>query len=567
MQVARLALMLRVRTTRPVVTELHRTQPMMGLASVVSASPRRVPMILALSASSTPTWKTRLTGPESAGALAVATLALALWTVASSTALSAQATTELGERPPRWSVETSLGTRLPGTFYNEFITRTTRADSLPRRTRWKEFTDLGLEGRVVLRLNPQAGAGLYIGGIAGWSSTLAQYSGSLFPPEDISRSTSYYGVNFGVGMKLTEWAEGRGQLEYNVGAAVLTQVIDLKPGHRNALAQLGSATAPMIDWRRRTSTAWGLDLGTTFRIPVGEASSLRLSFRDLIVPVNTAQVAEQERDDVNEGTGERVAFRLGPYTSHQLSLSAGFEYTFSWGRARREVTRILPDRAIENTVDASVANAMRIAAEGDTTTAIAALEHRVNIAPHDAYAWRELSLLQAVRAEFDASVRNETLSNLERALNMNPGDTELLRAYGRIRGLVQREGRVPEAVSVRRLELSELAVQSAADGSLRLGWAARGLELSTDGSLRYAVAVEVFDSAGESVPIGSGMDGMQDDDDGGLRLESAGDGPPLSLSIDLFLVEPLPGIYTARVRLTDLSSGASVETSEGFEIP
>ena len=84
---------------------------------------------------------------------------------------------------------------------------------------------------------------MYIGGIAGWSSTLAQYSGSLFPPEDISRSTSYYGVNFGVGMKLTEWAEGRGQLEYNVGAAVLTQVIDLKtwPPERSRSAGLGDS--------------------------------------------------------------------------------------------------------------------------------------------------------------------------------------------------------------------------------------------------------------------------------------------------------------------------------------
>ena len=526
-------------------------------------------MILALSASSTlSTWKTRLAGPHSTGALAIAAFAIAaLLPVVAPTDLSGQATAELGERPPRWSIETSLGTRLPGTFYNEFITRTTRADSLPRRTRWKELTDLGVEGRVVLRLNPQAGAGLYIGGIGGWSSTLAQYSGSRFPPEDISRSTSDYGVNFGVGMKLTEWAEGRGQLEYNVGAAVLTQIIDLKPGHRNALAQLGSATAPMIDWRRRTSTAWGLDLGTTFRIPVGEASSLRLSFRDLIVPVNTAQVAEQERDDVNEGTGERVAFRLGPYTSHQLSLSAGFEYTFSWGRASREVTRILPDREIENTVDASVANAMRIAAEGDTATAIAALEHRVNIAPDDTYAWRELSLLQAVRAEFDASVRNETLANLERALNMNPGDTELLRAYGRIRGMVQREGRVPEAVLVRRLELSELSARGGTDGSLRLAWAARGLEPSADGRFRYLVAVQVFDSGGGAMSIRSGMDEIRDDGDEGLTLETKSDRLPLSVGLDLFLVEPRPGIYTARVRLTDLASGASVETSEGFEIP
>jgi len=38
-------------------------------------------------------------------------------------------------------------------------------------------------------------------------------------------------------------------------------------------------------------------------------------------------------------------------------------------------------------------------------------------------------------------------------------------------------------------------------------------------------------------------------------------------ALDLFLVQPEPGIYSLRLRLTDLESGATVESSEGCEVP
>ena len=150
---------------------------------------------------------------------------------------------------------------------------------------------------------------------------------------------------------------------------------------------------------------------------------------------------------------------------------------------------------------------------------------------------------------------------------MNPGDTELLRAYGRIRGMVQREGRVPEAVEVRRLELSRLVVQGASDGSLRLSGAARGLGADSQGTYRYAITVEVFDADGGMMRVRPGLDEARVDPEGRLVVEGDGDRLPLALALDLFLVQPEPGIYSLRLRLTDLESGATVETSEGFEVP
>ena len=480
--------------------------------------------------------------------------------------LAGQEEAEVVRRVPRWSLETSLGSRLVGTLYDAFVTRKTLAN-LPNRTRWTETTDLGPEARVILRHNPVGGAGLYLSAHAGRSSTLASYSGALSPPQDISRSTNYFGVGFGVGMKLSEWDQGRGLLTYNLGATALTQTIDLSAGHRDAFAQMDTQYPGDVEWTSRKSASWGLDLGASLRIPMGENTALRLSFRDLVVSVNTAQLADQERSDVMTVSSERITFILAPYTAHQLSLSAGFEYVFSWGRPRRDVMRVLPQRSDVAVADPVVQNALAIAAAGDTATAIAALEQRVALVAQDRFAWRALSLLQAPRAEFDPTLRDRTLANLERALNMNPGDTELLRAYGRIRAMVQREGRVPEAVEVRRLELSSLAVQSGADGTLRLGWAARGLGATPQGGYRYRVVVEVFDADGGMVAVRPGLDDASLDPEGRLVLEDEADRLPLSLGLDLFLVRPEAGIYSIRVRLTDLESGAAVETSEGFEIP
>ena len=125
----------------------------------------------------------------------------------------------------------------------------------------------------------------------------------------------------------------------------------------------------------------------------------------------------------------------------------------------------------------------------------------------------------------------------------------------------------PEAVEVRRLELSRLAVQSGSDGSLRLSGAARGLAADPRGTYRYAIAVEVFDAGGRMLRVRPGLDEVRVDPEGRLVLEGDGDRLPVPLALDLFLVQPEPGIYSLRLRLTDLESGATVETSEGFEVP
>ncbi len=467
---------------------------------------------------------------------------------------------------PRWSVEGSLGSRLVGTLYDEFVTRNTLAD-LPSRTRWRETTGWGPEARVVLRHNPVGGASLYVTLLAGRSGTVARYSGALSPPEDISRSTRYHGGGFGIGMKLSEWDDGRGVLAYSVGTAVLTQRIDLSPGHRDAFAQMGARHPGEIQWTSRTSTSWGLDLGASLRVPIGDDSALRFSFRDLVIPVNTAQIAAQERNEVRSLSSERVTFSLAPFTAHQLSLSAGVEYVFSRGDPRRDVVRVLPERVDVAVVDPVVRAARATAAEGDTARAIASLRQHVALAPEDRLAWRELSLLQVARAEFDPGVRDRTLGDLERALNMNPGDTELLRAYGRIRGMVQREGRVPEAVEVRRLELSRLVVRSDREGSLRVSGAARGLEPGPRGAYRYAISVEVFDAGGRRMRVRPGPDHARMDAEGRMVLEEERDRLPVPLNLDLSLVEPAPGVYSLRLRLTDPESGATVDTSQGFEVP
>ncbi len=479
-----------------------------------------------------------------------------------------QASVTLGPKPAQWTVEASIGARMPGTFYNEQVERRSRADSVPFQTRWKESMDLGLDTRLAFRLNPEAGVGFYIAGLAGWSNSTATYSGANVPPESISRSVRYTGLDLGLDLKLTEWAEGRGLLDYNVGAILIHQVIDLTPGHRDAFAFFGSGPPPRIDdWDSRSSTSWGLSLGTSFRIPISDVLALRTTFRALVIPVNVHDIEEQERADIRAFTGESALFHLRPYTTHQMTLSAGLEYTLSFGEARRTVRRVIPGVEGELQIDPVVANALRIAAAGDTATAIAALEHRVRIAPEDAYAWRELALLKAIRAEFDRSIRDEVLASLERALNMNPGDTELLRAYGRLRGLVQREGRTPEAAAITALEISAVSAQVDASGGLRLAWAVRGLLPTVDGGHRYSVSIEVYDEQGNAVPLGSSMDGLEPGPGSSLELVGAAADLPVSMAADLFLVQPQPGIYTARVRVTDLESGGTIEAVRGFEVP
>lgn len=468
--------------------------------------------------------------------------------------------------PALWTAEFTTGVRVPTTLYNEFIIRRQSSDSIVR-TRWEEVTDLGWESRLGVRFNPEGGVGFFAAGFLGGASTTASFLGGIVPPEQISRSVSYSGLDFGVTMRLKSWARGRGIVDYHVGGVVQRAVIDLKPGHRDALAYFEHLGPPEVDWDHRTSTGWGLNLGASVRAPVGERWAVRATFKDMIVPTNTSSLAEQERRDINAFSGQNVQVTLNRFTSHNLALQVGVEYTLAWGRPRRDVVRRVPAAAPVAEVDPAVTNAMRLAADGDTAAAVAALEHRTSVAPRDGYAWRELALLKSARGEYDPSARPEALATLERALNMNPGDTELLRAYGRLRGLTERAGRTPEAVAVSAVEMSTLSVVPGTDGGLRVAWATRGLSAGADGRYRYEVAVEVFDADGGSVPLRPGLAPLHEGEGNQLVMLGDAERLPASLSVDLFLAEPVPGLYTVRIRMTDLETGARAEETQGFEVP
>jgi hypothetical protein len=199
-----------------------------------------------------------------------------------------------GRRPSLWTIQVDAGARLPGTIYNEFLERSHNSDpdGTGVQTRWREENSLGLEGRVTLRYRPEAGAGLYLAGLWGRGDTNASFSGGLAPPEEIARSVTYKGLDFGISLKLKDWNDGRGLLEYSVGVVILEQSIDLGPGHRAALAFFPSVNEqpePPLEWSSRDFTNWGLSLGTSFRVPVTDGLHFRATFRDMVVPVNTTR--------------------------------------------------------------------------------------------------------------------------------------------------------------------------------------------------------------------------------------------------------------------------------------
>lgn len=487
--------------------------------------------------------------------------------------LEAQSEDGFGRRPSLWTIQLDAGARLPGTIYNEFLERSHASDpaGVSVQTRWTEENRLGFEGRATVRYRPEAGAGLYMAGVWGRSETEATFSGGLAKPEMIARSASYKGLDFGVTLKLKDWNNGRGLLEYSVGVVILEQSIDLSRGHRAALVYFPEIDPelpqPPLDWSSRDFTNWGLSMGTSFRVPIAEGLHFRATFRDVVIPVNTAELATDEERDIFAISGERAEVTFNGFTAHEMSLSLGLEYTFGWGRARRQVSRRLPGARETTEVSEEVASAIRLAAEGDTAAAISALEHRVSVEPQDPHAWRELGLLKAARAEFDATVRDEVLATLERALNLNPGDTELLRAYGRIRGLVQREGRRPEGAGAEPLALSDVTVEASPGGALRLAWAARNLRETEDGEYRYRIEVEAFREDGSRLELRSGLDRFIRRDDGSLMLEDTAEELPVTFRASAFLVEPEPGIHTVRVWLTDLETGQRIQSSRSFEIP
>lgn len=475
--------------------------------------------------------------------------------------------------PAKWSVELDLGARLPGVLYDEFIERRSASDTVGLRTRYRERAAAGVQGRLTLRLRPEAPVGLYLSLLRGGARTVARFSGGREPIEEIPRSATFSGLELGLTMRLSEWAGGRGSFEYHFGPVLYRQVVDLTPGHRDAFALFGDDRAPEggFRWTSRSSSSWGVALGTAFRIPLGEGTALRLALRDLVIPVNTAELESQEREEIRALTGRNSTVFYSGYTAHHASLGIGFEYTLTRGRPRARYEARLPAVApVESPVAPAVANAIRLARGGDTAIAVAALEQRTAFAPEDVHAWRELAVLLAARAMAAPALREGALVALRRALALNPGDAEVLRAYGQLRGLMERAGPVaPEAPAEEPLRLSGLALEAEPTGELRLAWAVHGLARAGEEEpypYRYRTEIEIFRGAGERVGVRPFGGELRVSEQGTLLEEGTTDRLPVVARAALFLLEPRPGIYSARVRITDLVSGRRAETAAGFEI-
>lgn len=483
------------------------------------------------------------------------------------------ASTVEGPRPAKWSAEVDFGIRLPGVLYDNFVDRRIESpDSTVRealRTRYTEESRTGYDVRATLNLYPESSASGYVAFLVGGAETEARFSGGGASRSIVQRSMSYRGVEVGINMRLKEWAGGRGVFGYNIGATYIRHSIDLDQGHRPAYARLGDAgAAGMPEWSERSYGAWGLAMGTTFRIPVTDRFAVRTNFRDLVVPVNTSALAVQEEQDVEAFTGETPTFTYGGYTAHHLSLDLGIEYTFAWGRARPQVDRRIPSRREEEATPAAVKNAVRTATRGDTARAIEILRHQVGVLPENGPAWRELAVLLAAEAEDDPSRRDEAMRAVRRALNLNPGDAEVLRAFGRIRGLLDREGPAPATEEARSpLGLSDVTVEVAEGGDVRMAWAVRGLTPDEGGDHRFRYEIDVLTAEGGSVRIRPYGGDLGLTSGGTLMATSSADEMPATVRANLFLLEPEPGIYTARVRVTDLETGASTVRTGSFEIP
>jgi hypothetical protein len=135
-----------------------------------------------------------------------------------------------------------------------------------------------------------------------------------------------------------------------------------------------------------------------------------------------------------------------------------------------------------------------------------------------------------------------------------------------MRSLIEREGRIPEA-AFRRIELSDLAVEPSADGSARIAWYLRGLTADSEGEYRYRMILEVLDSAGNPVTIRTTAPGVEEGPEPSLVLSGTTRDLPVTTILEVFLPDAGSGIYTARIRVTDIETGMREERTRGFEVP
>ncbi|HEX7089838.1 MAG TPA: hypothetical protein VF192_06860 [Longimicrobiales bacterium] len=485
--------------------------------------------------------------------------------------LAALATLPLPDRaaaqsvpPPRWTAGLQAGVQLPAWLYDEWVTAFVN-DTTSLTTAYSERIRTAPLVNAVLRYRPQSEFGAFLSIQLASAGTRATYSGGGAGPEAIDRHVRIWTFGAGLSVRIGEWADGEGSLEYLLGPVLVRHTLDLSNGHRDVFAhEFGAPRDAQLGWASRSWTGWGLMMGASTRFPLARDLGLRLALHSIVLPVAVQQMAALEEEDVFQLTRRLAVFSYRPYTTYYPSVRVGLEYVLGRMPPRIERRAALPPPPGPALASAETRAARAMLARGDTAGAVATLRERVRAAPDDASAWRDLSLLLAADAERSPAVRPEAWAALERAVALNPDDGAVLAAYGRIASLLQRSG-TAGGPTAPRLSVSEVAVRADTAGVIFLSWNIAGLARGQDGRVRYRVQVEVIDGAGEVVPLRLAA-GPEDAATPRLALERAGGAPSVSARLELRLSRVRAGVHTLRLSVTSLASGQVATRVAGFEV-
>jgi tetratricopeptide (TPR) repeat protein len=466
--------------------------------------------------------------------------------------------------PPRWTAGLQVGVQLPTWLYDERVTAFVN-DTTSLTTAYSERIRTAPLVNAVLRYKPQSEFGAFFSMQFASAGTRATYSGGGAGPQTIDRHVRIWTFGAGLSIRLGEWADGGGSLEYLLGPVLVRHTLDLSNGHRDLFAhEFGAPRDVQLRWADRSWTGWGFMMGATTRFPLAGDLGLRLALHSIVLPVAVQQMAAQEEEDVFQLARRLAVFSYRPYTTYYPSVRVGLEYVLGRMPPRVDSRAALPPPRGPDLASAETRAARAMLARGDTAGAVAALRERVRAAPDDASAWRDLSLLLAADAERSPAARAEAWTAVQRAVALNPDDGAVLAAYGRIASLLQRTG-MPGGPTAPRLAVSEIAVQADTTGAVSLSWSITGLARGEDGRVRYRVQVEVIDDAGEVVPLRL-ADGPEDAATPRLALERDGGALSVSERLELRLSRVRAGAHTLRVSVTSLASGRVATRVAGFEI-
>lgn len=479
----------------------------------------------------------------------------------------AQAQQASPEGSPRWTVGLELGAQFPARFYNQRVTAVLPSQGFRESTRYSERIDPMPFARAILRFRPDADFGGYLSYQRGAAATTASFRGG--GDASLNREIDLSVVEFGVSVKLGSPREGRGQIEYSVGAAGMQQHLDLSSGHRDSFARIGTfSDADDFDWRDRSFRSWALSLSVGGWYAVGDRLRLRGALHDYVVDVPTEDLANVEEAEVQRLTSHSPMVNYSSYTAHYPSFRAGVEYVLTRERPRAtpETFALPPVERTGAPPSAAVEQARAALESGDTAAAIATLRRRVEDVD-DVAAWRDLGLILAVAARDRPVLLEQARGALQRALELNPGDGALLEALGRVESTIEVRGNEGPFRPV----ITGFDVEHEGPEQVNLQWSVQNLDAPLDGgTASYRVEVEVVSRTGSYVPV-RGAD--EDEDEMVRRLisdrEVENPGPVGEVRDSMTIALPLEtvGEHTVWLRVVDLRTGQAVSGSGTVVLP